>query len=510
MPRTKRSDRRVSSRKTKIHQKDHGAKRPSRLLFIPLIVAPCAIFGPIIEGASEGWSPRLFFPIGVFVYWLVVSAWSFGLKRNIFDDLSPFLVFPIGILNRGRQGVAGAGKAGSWGKRMATQDFKEQAPVHADRFIPRKFDTVSEHGRVMALLARGKVAVMARNQRRVIYLDFKDAKHLLIQGTTGTGKTTIALTILMSMLLPGPSVFTKWRFYLHDAKHVIGTWFLPVQAMFPEYFSVQMKFDGALAQAEELVEEMQRRLEMIGEGGMEPEDVGLGRICFVSDEPQVFYDKKLYPDGPRYEAAIKHLVNLGRQAGIHVILITPYALADVISTQYRGNLRIITGFMKKNTIASHGIPGVTKLREFEFLYEEQPTQEEVFCQTYAISKADLAPILDKLGDEAAHTPAELMLHIFAGTKNCGYRKIYKIGLERCQIMLDKGEIEAIPAPWSEIEMVEGEAKPSRAAAATVKALMDQFIEAGIAEDAGTGKARKFIAGDYATALTLWRKYKAKN
>jgi hypothetical protein len=475
-----------------------------------LAIAPCAIFGPIIEGASEGWSLRIFFPIGVFLAWLIVGAWGFGLKRNLFDDLSPFWVFPIGILNRGRQGVRGVGKAGGWSKRMATQDFKPQEPVHADRFIPRSFATIGEHGRVMSQLRRGKVAVMARNQKRVIYLRFRDAKHLLIQGTTGTGKTTIALTILMSMLLPGPSVFTKWRFYLHDAKHVIGTWFLPVQEMFPEYFSVQMKFEGALAQAEELYEEMQRRLALIGEGGMEPEDVGLGRICFVGDEPQVWYDRKVYgPDASRYEAFIKQLVNLGRQAGIHVILVTPYALADVISTQYRGNLRIVTGYMQKNTIGSHGIPGVTALKEFQFLYQEEPTEEVVFCETYGISKDDLAPILAKLSEKSANNPSELMLHIFANTPRCGYRTIYKVGLERCRVMVEQGDIETVPAPWSEIEIVEGEARPSRAAAEWVKATMDEFIAAGIAEDMGQGKARKFIAGDYATALSLWRAHKSK-
>lgn len=500
--------------KKSYRKESYRKKSYNRAYLAPLVFAPCAVITAVAQASVEGFSFRYLFPIMVASVWIIIAAYSTLLKRSFISDVSPYLVAPFGLLIRTGRLVLGLGTAGAWVVKLLSLNFGTNNPLAREDLIPYSFDTLKGHGKVMQRLNRMQSCILGRNTERVLFCDWLDAKHILIQGTTGTGKTTVALTMILSMLMVGPAIFSKWRFKIHDAKHVIGTWFLPLARTFPERFKVVMEFEEALAEAEELYKEMRTRLEAIGEAGMEPEDAGLDRILYMCDEPQVWYREG--EDGKRYNWLVGNLVNLGRQAGIHVVLITPYALARVIDTEYRGNLRIITGYMKKNSIPSHGIADVVRLKKHQFLYEEEPVDAEVFFETYSINRSDLDWIVDAMlqadviGKDPAGivAPDEMVVHIFATTPDCGLRTIQKLGLQHCEALLVNGHIEAMPFPWSQIRIENGVPKPSKRADRWIRQHVEIMIEAGIAEDAGAGKARKFIAGNATNAIALWREYKA--
>lgn len=504
------------SQKTKTRTGGSRRTLANSLYFVPLALSVCGVFGPVITAVEDGWSLRLWLPIVVWVIWAVAAGYSVLLRRSFFNDIAPYFVLPFGVLFRSWQLVSGVRTAASWGFKAARMDISDSGALITDNFIPVEFSTIRKHVGIMRVMRRYEHAIVGYNPQRVVLVDWKDAKHLLIQGETGVGKTTVALTLIMSMLNMGPSVFSKWEFYLHDAKRVIGPWFSSIHKMYPEKFHIQLEFDNALAEIKGLYEEMRRRLALIGdELGMEPEDVGLSRILFVADEPQVWYDRKVYgKQADEYEAHIKHLVNLGRQAGIHVVLVTPYALGNVITTDYRGNLRIISGFMKKNTIQSHGIQGVVFLKKQEFLYTEDTTQPEVMFHTYLVTANNLEVIKEEMSVGSYNSAEEIMLHLFATMPDCGYRTIQKEGLLKMQALVSSGQQKEVLFPWSaiKIDIEEGKevVRPSKSADLWIRETMDHFIAAGVAEDMGPRRARKFIGGTYANALSVWRKYVAQN
>jgi hypothetical protein len=495
---------------TRRKKKQKQAKSYNSLYLIPLVFAPCAVFTALAQISQEGATFRYLFPISVAAIWAFAAIYSVLLKRSFMADASVLLILPFGLLVQLARGMVGLGGAAKWMVKLATLSFGTHNPLERENKIPYALNTLKGHGHVMRRLNRMQSAVLGRNTERVLFCNWLDAKHILIQGTTGTGKTTVALTMILSMLMVGPAIFSKWRFKIHDAKHIIGTWFLNIARAYPEKFKVVMEFEDALAEAEELYKEMRERLQIIGEAGMEPEDADLDRILYLCDEPQVWYAEG--KEGKRYQWLVSNLVNLGRQAGIHVVLITPYALAKVIDTEYRGNLRIITGYMKKNSIPSHGIAAVVELRKHQFLYEEDPVQAEVFFETYAVGRQDLDWIVEVLLEESvvsetgAIDPRELAVHIFSNTPECGIRTIQKIGLQHCQALLENSQIDAVPFPWSQIRIEDGVPKPSKKANVWTRDILDQMVEAGIAENTGQGKAKRFIGGNPTNAIALWREY----
>lgn len=489
---------------------DKVPRRYTQLIFLPGIFAPCIIATALFKMGEDGFSLQYALPLIAFAGWLVSALWAVLLRRSLVNDISPWLVLPLGMIHRIFQVGTAAKGAAQWSRKMVTKDFRGQSQITSSKaFVPRSLDILLEHDASMQRLRRMKDAVLGWNHKRVVFIDWYDAKHLLIQGSTGVGKTTIALTILLSMLGLGPSVFSKWRFHLHDAKRVMGYWFLPLSKMFPDKFVVHMEMEGALQDMRNLYAQMEERSKKIGLAGgkMTPEDAGLDRILVMIDEPQMWYDQDVYKQEAReYEAYVKQIVNAGRQAGFHVVLITPYALREVINTQYRGNLRIITGHLKKNTIASHGISSVLDLAAYEFLYEENPIEQEVFLRSFMVDEGHRDRVFSGFTEAATREPDEMMLHIFATVGGAGYRTIQKVGRQRCEAQA-KSESD-IPFPFSKIKIEDGKPMPSRAAKDWVEATMRDFVDAGIAEPQGQGKPFAFKLGSYAEALAAWREYRA--
>jgi len=274
----------------KVHRGDvSGKKKTSNVMYALLFLSPCPVLIPFIQTATDGWQFRYIFPMVVYGLIFIGATYSVILKRNFITDVAPIALLPIGLVLRILDFFRAGASAATWSRRVITRDIKDDNALQRADFIPSGLFGLYDHPKVMPKLTRGKHAVLGRNEERVVMLNWLDARHVIFTGVTGYGKTTVALTVLASMLMVGPSILKKWRFKIHDAKRVVGWWFKPLAQALPDSFEVHMDFDNSFAALKVLHAEMQERNELVGKAGMEPEDAGLDRILVFLDEVAEFY-----------------------------------------------------------------------------------------------------------------------------------------------------------------------------------------------------------------------------
>lgn len=156
----------------------------------------------------------------------------------------------------------------------------------------------------------------------LLRLSSPDVAHVLIAGTTGSGKTALAQTMIASLLMANSLselglvlIDPKGRGYRRfaDAPHLL----LPIA-----------NHAGAgLAGLEWLVDEMERR---------DQEGVSLPRIVAFIDE---LADLALV-GGKAVERLLTRVVQRGREAGIHVVACTQKPSASVIGSLVKSNFPV--------------------------------------------------------------------------------------------------------------------------------------------------------------------------
>jgi S-DNA-T family DNA segregation ATPase FtsK/SpoIIIE len=168
-------------------------------------------------------------------------------------------------------------------------------------------------------------AVLGLDQEGVpllLRLPSPDVAHVLIAGTTGSGKTALARTIVASLAL-----FNSQRalqVVLVDPK---GRGLLPFEGLPHLLVPVVVRTDEALRVLDRLVQEMERRDE---ERRSEP------RLVVVLDE---LADLVLL-GGSEMERLLTRLTQRGREAGIHLVACTQKPTAAVIGGLVKSNFPV--------------------------------------------------------------------------------------------------------------------------------------------------------------------------
>lgn len=163
---------------------------------------------------------------------------------------------------------------------------------------------------------------------------FSDGPHALVAGTTGSGKSLLLQTWLLSMALAQPP--QRLRFVLIDFKG--GATFSPLQDL-PHTDSVLDDFDSGLA-FRALVSvraEITHRERLLA-------DHGCADIADLADPPPrlvVVIDEfhALMATHPRAADLLEHLTALGRSLGVHLILATQRPMG-VVTGQMKANINI--------------------------------------------------------------------------------------------------------------------------------------------------------------------------
>ncbi|WP_433274651.1 FtsK/SpoIIIE domain-containing protein [Pseudonocardia xinjiangensis] len=179
-------------------------------------------------------------------------------------------------------------------------------------------------------------------QGNVVGVDFSspDSPHLLIGGTTGSGKSVLVDTLIRGLI--GHYSAEQVRFFLVDPK---GTELVDFEGSPHVEGSIGMDAVDALGILEMAVEEMQRRYTILKNkrvrriseyNSLVGKEVRLPWWIIVLDE---YGDLTSDPDDKvQIERALKRLAQKARASGIHLIVATQKPSAEVISTTVRSNL----------------------------------------------------------------------------------------------------------------------------------------------------------------------------
>ena len=197
--------------------------------------------------------------------------------------------------------------------------------------------------------------------------DLATMPHLLIAGTTGSGKSVCVNSIILSiMILRKPN---EVKLILVDPKQVEMTDFKGIPHLLSPVVTDMKMAPGVLTWAVQKMEQRYERMSMIGVRSiasfnrMTKED-RLARLApdanpddFIDPMPYIVIVVDEFADlmmlsGKEIEQAIARLAQKARAAGIHVILATQRPSADVVTGLIKSNLPCRICFQVKSKIDS--------------------------------------------------------------------------------------------------------------------------------------------------------------
>lgn len=161
-----------------------------------------------------------------------------------------------------------------------------------------------------------------------VLLDIAKCPHLLIAGTTGSGKSVMMHNVICSLLLKNSPKTA--RLLLIDPKMVEFKFFYKDSPML--WDEVQTDPEKALSALNRASDEMMRRYEIMSEQGIR---FWTGeKLYIVIDE----IADLIYTAGKKVEKVVANIARLGRGAGVHLIIATQHPKADILTRQITANI----------------------------------------------------------------------------------------------------------------------------------------------------------------------------
>lgn len=179
-----------------------------------------------------------------------------------------------------------------------------------------------------------------------VYADLASAPHTLVSGTTGSGKSSLLTTMAASVLARyGESV----RVYAIDTKRVT---FASSLSRFGNFRRVALSVAEAITMLKTLVRVMEGRYRMLEAANLKSIDpitakwIADGNDASTSPCPRIVVFADEIADimlsnkhlAAEFENLVCRLAQLGRAAGIHLVLATQKPIAKVITSLIKGNI----------------------------------------------------------------------------------------------------------------------------------------------------------------------------
>lgn len=192
-----------------------------------------------------------------------------------------------------------------------------------------------------------------------LIVDLVDAPHMLVAGTTGSGKSVLLNTIICGLLVKLTPV--RLRFVMIDPKRVELSQYKGVPHMERPPIKTADEAVEALNQLVTVMEKRYAQMERRGLKNVKGLELEFPRVVVVVDE---FADLMLTAK-KKIEAPIVRLAQLGRAAGIHLIIATQSPRKDVLTGLIKANVptrvALTTADQRESlVILDHG--GAEKLR----------------------------------------------------------------------------------------------------------------------------------------------------
>lgn len=237
---------------------------------------------------------------------------------------------------------------------------------------------------------------------KVWFADLPKMPHLLIAGTTGSGKTVCINTVILSLLYQNSP--ETLRFIMVDPKRVELTLYNGIPHLLTPVITDPAKTVSALKWT---IQEMERRFDVLASHGCR--DINsynkkmaekLPQIVFVIDELA-----DLMAMAPaEVEAGIIRIAQMARAVGIHLIVATQRPSVEVITGLMKANIPARIAFSVASIIDSRTIldsPGAEKLLgrgDMLFLTAELSKPKRI--QGAFVSEEEMKRVVDHIkGDE---------------------------------------------------------------------------------------------------------------
>jgi S-DNA-T family DNA segregation ATPase FtsK/SpoIIIE len=202
---------------------------------------------------------------------------------------------------------------------------------------------------------------------RIRVADLTTMPHLLVAGSTGSGKSVLINTIVMSILMKATP--EQVRFIMIDPKMVELGLYVDIPHLLTPVIADMKKASNALKNA---TREMERRLKLLAEYGVRNIDQFNGKIRRLresaDDETAATLNTLPYIviiideladlmilEGRAIEEAITRLAQMARAVGIHLILATQRPSVDVITGLIKANIPARISFRLATRVDSRTI-----------------------------------------------------------------------------------------------------------------------------------------------------------
>lgn len=224
-------------------------------------------------------------------------------------------------------------------------------------------------------------------------IDLAKMPHLLVAGTTGSGKSVFLNVAILSLLYKLQPA--QVQLALIDPKRVEFSNYRAVPHL---YAPIATKLDQASGLLSSLVDEMERRYELLEEHGVKSleaynQEVNekLPYIVLVIDEVA---DLMMQTTDKTVSDKITRLAQLARAAGIHIIMATQRPVVDIMTGLIKANMPARIAFRVESKQDSRIIldePGAEKLKGAgECLFKHNGVVER--CQGVWVPELDIKKI----------------------------------------------------------------------------------------------------------------------
>jgi S-DNA-T family DNA segregation ATPase FtsK/SpoIIIE len=232
--------------------------------------------------------------------------------------------------------------------------------------------------------------------------------HLLIAGSTGSGKTVCINTIIMSLLFQnGPD---DLKFILIDPKRVELPCYNDIPHLITPVITDVKKTINALRWS---VKEMERRFDFLSKCGKR--DISSYNAAYKEKLPYIVIVIDELADimatvGPEAESLIIRLAQMARAVGIHLILATQRPSVDVITGLIKANITSRIAFVVASQMDSRTIldcPGAERLiGRGDMLFISSELSKPVRIQGSYVSDEEIERVVGVLKESGAPTYEE--------------------------------------------------------------------------------------------------------
>lgn len=238
---------------------------------------------------------------------------------------------------------------------------------------------------------------------RAVFFDLSEMPHLLVAGTTGSGKSVMLNGLLTSLLLTTDPRHVKM--VLIDPKRVELSQFGRIPHLITPVVTDVKKAANALVWA---VAEMERRYEVLEKTGVRSlegynvrnEDKPMPFVVVVIDE----LADLMMTSGAKVEDAIIRLAQKARAVGIHLVVATQRPSVDVITGMIKANIPSRIAFAVSSQVDSRVIldsPGAEALLGMgDMLFKPVSAMRSSRVQGAYISEAEVDKVVSASQESA--------------------------------------------------------------------------------------------------------------